>query len=191
MGDFEKASESGYTTETKSNRTQIIAVLMALIAFLAPVTVAGYDYGYDFYLSITAMLWSIYMDGYSVRLQFIGPYSMITMIPFLMFRIGFVYQITRYYQGKTTRGRTVVAAVLSEAPFLALYVLWLITFAIYGVLGLNFPLPIMMIVGLLLLWRSPVSEATVPWEGADEPTPWWEEKRQEKTEPPVCLLTLQ
>lgn len=185
MGDFKRQTELGNKNTTSSNRVQITAVLMTLIAFLAPVVTAGYSYGYSFYLNITAMLWSIYIDEYSFNFQFINVYSSLAMIPFLLFRVAFVYQIVRYYQGKTTRGRTVVAAVLSEAPFLALYVLYLFTFAFYGGLGLNFPTPIMMIVGLLLLWRSPVPDVVVPWEGADEPTPWWEEKPQEKTEPPA------
>ena len=185
MGAFERQSELEQTSKASSNRVQIVAILMTLIAFLAPVVVAGYSYGYSFYLNITAMLWSIFIDEYGFHFQFINVYSSIAMIPFLLFRVAFVYQITRYYQGKTTRGRTVVAAVLSEAPFLALYVVYLFTFAIYGGLGLNFPLPIMMVVGLLLLWRSPVQEVTVPWEGIDEPTPWWEEQQQEETKSPA------
>ena len=182
MGDFGKKPELGHTEKADSNRAQIIAILMTLIAFRAPFAMTVSSYGYSFYLNITAMIWSMVMDEYGFSFQFLNIYSLMAMIPFLMFRVAFVYQITRYYQGKTTRGRTTIAAVLSEAPILAIYVLIIITSAIYSGWGLNFPLPIMMIVGLLLLWRFPVPEATVPWECADEPTPWWEESPEDKTE---------
>jgi len=41
----------------------------------------------------------------------------------------------------------------------------------------------MMIIGLLLLWRFPVDEPTVPWEDTEEPKSWWEETTEETTEP--------
>ena len=183
MGDFKRSKEFGVTDKTDSKSVQIIAILMALIAFLAPVAVTGYIYGYSSNFIITAMLWSIYMDGYSIHFQLLNIYSVLTVIPFLMFRVAFVYQITRYYQGKTTRGRTIIAAVLSEAPFLAIYIFYILISAFWGGIGLNFPLPIMMIVGLLLLWRFPMHEAIVPWEDIEEPTPWWEEDSEDKEEP--------
>jgi len=182
MGDFEKTPELGRTGKAEVNRAPTVAILMALIAFLAPVAVAGYNYGYGFFVNITAMLWSVYWDGYNISFQFLNMFTLMSMIPFLMFRVAFVYQITRYYQGKTTRGRTTIAAVLSEAPILAMYVLFVIAAGMYSGLGLNFPSPIMMLVGLLLLLRFPVPEATVPWESAIEPTPWWEESPEEKTD---------
>ena len=180
MGDFESNSEIKHTTNDDKYRLQIIIILMALIAFLAPFAVNGYSAGYSFYLNITAMLWSFSIGEYSYGFQFITIYASLAMIPFLMFRLAFVWQIARYYQGKTTRRRTAFMATLSEAPILAIYVLMFFTFTIYGGWGLNFPLPLMMIVGLIILWRFPVSEATVPWEGVSEPIPWWEEQSIDK-----------
>jgi len=182
MGDFEKVPELGNTGKADVNRAPPVAVLMVLIAFLAPVAISGYNYGYSFFVNISAILWSVYWDGYNISFQFLNMFVVMSLIPFLMFRLAFVYQITRYYQGKTTRGRTTIAAVLSEAPLLVIYAIFMITSGIYGGLGLNFPSPIMMIVGFLLLWRFPLPQVTVPWEGIDEPTPWWEESPEEKTD---------
>ncbi len=120
---------------------------------------------------IVALLYSIHISDYGVGVSFFDIYSAMTVFPLLIFRIAFAYQMTRYYQGKTTKGRATAGAILSDAPILAT---WLVSVGIYGSWGLNFPLPIMMLVGLLLLWRFPASEATVPWEGAVEPIPWWE-----------------
>jgi hypothetical protein len=149
---------------------------MTLVALFAPVASSGYSYGYSFYLAITSMTWTIRIDsGYIVGIEFLPSYAILGMIPFLLFRAASVYLITRYYQEKTTKGRAKLAAFLGDAPFLVLYSIMMIAGGVYGGFGLNYPLPTMMIVGLLLLWRFPVSEPTVPWEGVSDPTPWWEE----------------
>jgi len=183
MGDFEKEPTLIGKDRTATNQVPIITILMTAIALLAPVAIASYGYGFN--VNISAILWSIYMDGYSTRFLFLDPFTLMMMIPFLMFRVASVYQITRYYQGKTTKGRARIAAVLGDAPFLFVYTMWLITMGIYGGLGLNLPSPIMMIVGLLLLWRLPMEDVTVPWESQEEPKSWWEEEQEEKIEPPA------
>lgn len=183
MGDFEKEPTLNDANPTSTSRVSIIAILMTVLAFLAPVAIAGYDWGFDYYININAILWGIYMDGYSIRFEFLNPFTLMMMIPFSLFRIASVYLFTRYYQGKTTKGRAWIAAVSGDAPFLFVYGIWFITAGISGGLGFNYPAPIMMIVGFLLLWKFPAYEATVPWEGADSSTPWWEESSEEKTEP--------
>ena len=185
MGDFEKQPAAIDTEKKAANRVPIIALLMTVLAFLAPVASAGYASGYGYDITISSVLWAIYMDGYSIRFYFHPPVNLMTMIPFLMFRVASVYQITRYYQGKTTKGRGRLAAFIGDAPFLIVYAFVFIVMGFYGGVGLNLPLPIMMIVGLLLLWKLPAYEATVPWEGASESKSWWEEKSEDKTEPPT------
>lgn len=185
MGDFEKEPTITSTEKQGTNRVSIIALLMTGLTFLAPVALAGYSYGWDYSVNISAILWSFAISPYYSSFQFLNPFNLMMMIPFLLFRVGSTYQLTRYYQGKTTKRRARLAAVLSDGPILFVYIIFLITAGIYGGLGLNYPLPIMMIVGLLLLWRFPVREPTVPWEGSEEPKSWWEEKPEETTEPPA------
>ncbi len=158
---------------------------MTLIAFFAPAAMAGERLSTSFYLHITSMTWQVTVFQNGSTIYFLEPFLLLSMSPFLLFRVGFVYQISRYYRGKTTRGRTAIAAVLSEAPFFVFYLVWVITTAIYSGIGLNFPIPIMMVVGLLLLWIFPMPTAKVPWESTDEPTPWWEEESKEDTKPAV------
>ena len=183
MGDFEKQPAAIDTEKKAANRVPIIALLMTVLAFLAPVASAGYANGFGYNITISSVLWAIYMDGYSIRFEFLNPLILMTMIPFLMFRVASVYQMTRYYQGKTTKGRARLAAFIGDAPFLILYAFVFIVIGFYGGVGLNLPLPIMMIVGFLLLWKFPAYEATVPWEGTSEPKSWWEENPEDKTEP--------
>ncbi len=185
MGDFKESQELGSVDETYRKRSQLIIILMILIAFFAPAAMAGEHYFSSFYLNITAMTWQVNVSQFGLTIQFLEPYMLLTMSPFLLFRAGFVYQISKYYRGKTTRGRTAIAAVLSEAPFFVLFFFWAISTALYSGFGLNSPLPIMMVVGLLILWRFPMPTVKVPWEGAEEPTPWWEEESKEDTKPAV------
>ena len=184
MGDFEKEPTMIGKNKTSANRVSIITILMTVLAFLAPVALAGYTSGWDYNINISAILWSFYMSPYYTGFQFLYPGNLMMMIPFLMFRIASTYQLARYYQRKTTKGRARLAVALSDGPILFVYIIFLITAGISGVWGLNYPLPIMMFVGLLLLWRFPVEEPTVPWEGSEEPKSWWEEKPEETTEPP-------
>ncbi len=156
---------------------------MTLIALFAPAAMAGERYVNSFYLYITAMTWQVHADPYGSTIQILEPYLLLTMSPFLLFRVGFLYQISKYYRGKTTRGKTAIAAVLSEAPFFVFFLVWAITNAIYSGIGLNSPIPIMMVVGLLLLWKFPMPTVKVPWEGTNEPTPWWEEESEDNTGP--------
>ena len=164
------------------SRLLSISVLMTMMAFLAPMASSGFYSGWGFYLIIIAPIWTLNVEGgLWIHFQLFPPYLMITMLPFLLFRFGSVYLIVRYYQGKTTKGRAKIAAFLGDAPFLILYGFAMILsgVSIWG--ALNFPLPFMMFVSLLLLWRLPRPEATVPWEGMADPTPWWEEEKPEQT----------
>lgn len=181
MGNIAKKPNLIGTDAIDTNRVSIIAIMMAALAFIAPVAVS--DNGF-FYLVISAVLWSIYIDGYNIRFEFHNSFTLIIMIPFLMFRVASTYLIVRYYQRKTTKGRAIIGAILGDAPFLFIYSFLLIVMGIHGGWGLNLPVPIMMIVGFLLLWRFPVEEVTVPWESPEEPTPWWEEQLLDTKELP-------
>jgi hypothetical protein len=92
--------------------------------------------------------------------------------------------IIRYYQGKTTKGRARIGAFIADAPFLIVYLIYFFTSGIIVGIGLNLPLPIMTIVVLLLIWKYPVYEPTVPWEGSDDFRPWWEDKPEEEEAKP-------
>lgn len=141
-------------------------------------TNGGY-YGYSFSLTIVALFYYIHISNYGAGLYFPDVYSSMSLVPFSIFRLAFAYQMIRYYQGKTTKGKTAAAAILSDTPIL---IIWFLSTGISGSWGLYFPLPIMMIIGLLLLWKFPAAEATVPWEGEAKPTPWWDKQVKTETE---------
>ena len=183
MGVSETATHVNGPTETTTKKVSLIAIVLTVLAFFAPVASSGYAFGYSYFVNISAILWSVYIDEYGIRFLSLNPFSLIMMVPFLLFRVASVYQIIRYYQGKTTKGRAKIGAFIADAPFLIVYLFYFITFGIIGGIGLNLPLPIMMLVALFLIWKYPAYEPGVPWEGPDEFTPWWKEEPEEKTEP--------
>ncbi len=183
MGDFEIEPTMNITKKQVANRVSIVALLMSTLAFFAPVASSGYASGIDYFIIISAFFWALTISPHYFVFQFFNPITLMMMVPFLLFRIASVYQISRYYQGKTTKGRARIGAFIGDAPFLIVYMFIFITVGFYGGIGLNFPLPIMMIVGLLLLWKFPVHEATVPWEEEGEPTYWWENVSEDEPEP--------
>jgi hypothetical protein len=182
MGEFEKEPNPNGPDGPPTISVSIISLLMTFLAFFAPVGSAGYSYGNSYFVNISAILWSVYLDEWGFRFSFINPFTAMMMVPFVLFRVGSVFQLSRYFQGKTTKGRARIGAILADAPFLFVYGIWLFTMGITSGIGLNLPLPIMMIVGFLLLWKFPAFEPTVPWEGSDEFKPWWEEDTEEKAE---------
>ncbi|MFW9786188.1 MAG: hypothetical protein ACFFE2_12625 [Candidatus Thorarchaeota archaeon] len=179
MGFSDTESERNQNNQTTSDRAILITVLMILIAIFSPFATSGYS-GPGFYLVITSPTWMLYIEGgYGVHFEFLNPYVLFYMMPFLLIRVGPIYLITRYYQGRTTIGRARAGALLSDAPILVLYSFVVVIGGIFGGIGLNFPIPTVMIVGLFLLWRFPRHEPTVPWEGMTDPIPWWEEEKPE------------
>jgi len=187
MGDYKEGTVASKSSIHDTPRMpMLVDVLMIALAVLAPFAVMSYSsFSYNFI--IQSLFWMIHLDSSGFYLQIIPPYAVFTMFPFLLIRLTLPYQMFRYYHGRTTRTRTAAVAILSELTFIAVFILQFVFSLISGgmIFGISLPFPIMMIVGVLLLWRKPIPEVTVPWEGADEPTPWWEEKPQEKTELPA------
>jgi len=180
MGEFETKTHTNESNGARTRNVSVIALVMTALAFLAPVGSAGYGS----FVSVSAILWSVSIDAWSgIRFAFLDPFTLMMLTPFLLFRIVSVYIVARYYQAKTTKGRGRLGAFLADAPILFIYLIYLFTVGFIGTIGLNLPLPIMTIFGLLMIWKFPVSEPTVPWEGPDDFRPWWEEKPKEEPEP--------
>jgi len=182
MGNFkEDTIASKSSIHDTSRMPKLVGVLMLVLAVLAPFAVLGYSN----FFNIQSLFWMLTLNQYGIHLDIIPPGAIFLMLPFLLIRLTLPYQMVRYYHGKTTRTRTAVVAILSESPFLAVFVLQL-TFSliISGMMfGISLPAPITMIVGLLLLWRKPIPEVTVPWDGTEKTRQWWDEASKVEQEP--------
>ncbi len=161
-----------------SNIPKLIIILLLILAAFAPlaITYSGY-WGYS--LTIVAISWIMYSSEFGTTFELVtpSPYSLMIIFPFFLFRLALPYQINKYYKGRTTRGRTAVAAVLADLPFIIIFIPVIIMNLLGGgIFIINAPVPIMMIVGILILWRLPMPEAKVPWDGVERSKYWWEEQ---------------
>ncbi|MFW9925367.1 MAG: hypothetical protein ACFFDM_01230, partial [Candidatus Thorarchaeota archaeon] len=102
------------------------------------------------------------------------------MFPFLLLRLALPYQLNKYYQNRTTRPRTAFAAVLADLPYIVVFLpLIIISIISGGMFYPSWPTPIMMIFGLLVLWRRPMPKAKVPWGEVESTKYWWEEEQSD------------
>jgi hypothetical protein len=169
------------------NTSRLIVILTIILAAFAPLAFSYYGSYYGFWdtsLMITAVLWTVSWTQYGMNFQLVYPGSMMIIFPFFLLRLVLPYQINKYYQSRTTRSRTVIAAVIADIPFIILSIPVLIISLIGGgIFVINGPFPLMMIVGLLILWRKPMPKAQVPWDGVERTRSWWEEEESE--DPPT------
>ncbi len=159
-----------------TNIPKLIVILLVILAAFAPLAVlySGY-WGYS--LTIVAITWMMYSSEFGTTFELVNAYSLMVFFPFLLFRLALPYQINKYYKGRTTRGRTAVAAILAELPFFIIFIPSIILNMLGGgIFMTNAPVPIMMIAGILILWRLPMPEAKVPWDGVERSKYWWEEQ---------------
>ena len=187
MGDSKEGTGASKSSIHDTPRMpMLVDVLMLVLAVLAPFAVMSYS-SYSYSFIIQSLFWMIRLDSSGFYFETIPPGAVFTMFPFLLIRLALPYQMYRYYHGRTTRTRTAAVAILSELPFIAIIILQFVFSLIFGgmMFVISLPFPIMMIVGVLILWRKPISEVIVPWEGVDKPTPWWEDRPEEEKESPT------
>ncbi len=186
MGDSEKESISESQTQAQQRFPLLIGAIMLIIGLLAPVMINVYDTEWMSQIVIQGMFWmySFSSSGpYDSGFSTIHPYAFASMFPFLLLRMVPVSQIYRYYNGKTTKKRALIASIVGDGLFLFVGILFL--FIGFGYSGMfMIPLPFQVIFGFLVLWRFPIPEPTTPWEGTSEQKSWWDKTpkpQQEKS----------
>jgi hypothetical protein len=186
MGDFEQGTIDESTSHNP--RARLKAVILLGFGIFAPFLVTLTTWGMNSRLNIQSMFWiytqSTYMsdfDGFSV----IHPYVLMSMFPFLLFRMVVpVSMMYRYYNGKITKKSALIASCAGDGVFLIFGLPSVLLSSIFGMGYYIIPLPIQMIVGILILWRSPMPESTTPWEDITKPKSYWKQKSETQQERP-------
>lgn len=155
-------------------KSLIFTAIMLLLGQFAPVLISVFNYSRQPTVIIQGLLW-IYQQSpgwYGNGFSIIDSYIMMSMFPFLLLRIAPVLQIYRYYNGKTTRKRAFITAILGDGytTFSGIFLLFLTI----GSDTYHIPLPFQIIFAffILLIFRFP--EPTAPWKGKEETKSWWE-----------------
>ena len=172
MGDFEKETDNSESQIGEASRKPLLfGVILSLIGLLAPVLLNINSYGFSSGIGIQSILW-MYFPGSGFT--FIPPYMLTAMFPFILLRFVPVLQLHRYYNGKTTRKRALLASLVGDGYFLIFGIPIFIISLLYASPYLMIPLPFQLIVTILILFRYPIPEPTTPWDGEEEPKSWWE-----------------
>jgi len=138
-------------------------LLVLLIAVLSPflfISSFGHDGRLDVTMYTLLWYWSIGLSG-SIHFYLHDAWAIVQYLPFVGFRFPFAYLMMRYYKGKTTGERLILAGILGETPpYLASFSLHL------GSILSQFvgPLPLHLLAGLILVKLKPPPTITSPWE---------------------------
>ena len=143
-----------------------VGLLVLLIAVLSPFFFVG-GIGSRGQLSIImiTLLWSWSIDPVGPMEFYIHDASTIVQyLPFVSFRVPFAYLMMRYYKGKTTGDRLIMAGLLGEVPPCLVSI---VSFSWYTDAFLGHfvgPMPLHLLTGLILVKLKPPPTISSPWD---------------------------
>jgi hypothetical protein len=145
--------EDNQRLDKKIMRTQSVGLIMGVVALFGPaafLTIGPSDF------EIIAMMWVYTTFGWEVtQPYFIGPPLAILMsLPYTILRPVFVYQIIRYYEGKTTMIRTLIVGLIAELQ-VYFFVLLRVLYLQWLYMPPAYPIPELLLIGLLFMKFRP------------------------------------
>jgi hypothetical protein len=173
----------GFDLSNMSVKPPTITAVMLVIALLGPVSFNIYLEGWSgSIIYLTGMAWQIV--GLNLYDVLFGVAFLLVALPFTFLRLVFVYQIYRYFCGKTTVRNTILIGVLAEIQF-PLIGFVMMPFAIGSpsiAVFFAIPVPLLLIIGLIFLRYVPIPQPIDGWKDLDKGPDWWEQTTQSTTE---------
>ncbi len=163
-------NEEGVTKSENSNLTkksQLFATIMLLIGLLSPVLISVFHYAMLPEVFIQGMFWSYRQgsDWFDNGFSIYPPDLIIANFPFVLLRMLPVSQVYRYYSGKSTRTRVLIASVIGDGYYL--FSATIISLLALGYDTFHLPLIFQIIFSILVLWLFPIPEPTTPWKSEE------------------------
>ncbi|MFQ5884200.1 MAG: hypothetical protein ACE5IO_03775 [Thermoplasmata archaeon] len=125
-------------------------------------------------VTIMALTWR-----YPPRVNpYFGYVEFMATLPWTVWRVVFVYQMVRYYRGRSSRNVTILLGALAEVLILVIYMMLILLSPpgmSYGAF-LVVPTPLMLVAALVFMWITPFREPKTPFGDRAEPVRWWREK---------------
>lgn len=167
MGEIKAEGVTKSESSNLTKKSQVFATIMLLIGLLSPVLISVYHYTMLPEVFIQGMFWSYRQgsDWFDNGFSIYSPYLMIANFPFFLFRMLPVSQIYRYYSGKTTRTRVLIASIIGDGYFL--FSATIISLLALGYDTFHLPLIFQIIFSILVLWLFPIPEPTTPWKSEE------------------------
>jgi len=177
-----RASQSQNVPDTSSMKPSLTVLIISLllIVLFGPSNLNMYlELDRVAFTYLTGMSWE--MVGLSFGSLFFSFTFFLVGLPFMFLRFVFVYQIFKYYLGKTSRKRVVIAGILAELQFalisLAIIPIGLSSPSIAAILSI--PIPILVIVGLMMVRYIPRSQGISEWTELDVDKDWWDKEKED------------
>ena len=157
------------TDKSEKQKAITVTVISLIVALFSPVGInlISHPYG-DFAAHLIGVFWTVFIgssipiDGGGMVPPTLNPIASILVLPLIALRLLFVLQLYRVYNGQTSRRAAVIVGIVSEL-FLVITNL-LRSSPTFSTGGFYIPIPILLLVGGLLLWRFPPFVPSTPWE---------------------------
>ena len=133
--------------------TLVSAIMSPLFAFVGRNNGEARFFLYGMFYQLDCIVFIEY------RLMFYESWELIGQFTLWAFRLVFIYQLIRFYEGKTTTGLLFLAGMLGETPTI-LYVTYSM---MMGFVGHIIPLPLHLLVAWIFLRARPPPEISTPW----------------------------
>jgi hypothetical protein len=147
------------SNEALTTKEKVSVLILILVALFTPYWLfTGYT------TTVAAVTW-LFIIGINNQARFIFLAQTLQTLPLWIFRLVFVFQFYRLYEGKTSFRRTFIFALLNELPLLfygILTVLPTIWDPIWPVEP-KLPIPILSIIGLITIFVLPPRKEPVSW----------------------------
>ena len=144
------------------NKHTMVAGMVALIsAIMSPLWVS---YSFQNYSNLRLFLECLFCQIDCIafsecRVRGFVFWGFIGQFTLWAFRLVFIYQLIRFYEGKTTTGSLFLAGIIGETPAI-LYVSYSM---MIGFVGHIIPLPLHLLVAWVFLRARPPPEISTPW----------------------------
>ena len=165
-------SQKNLNTSSMKPSLTVLIVSLLLITLFGPSN-----------LNIYLELGRIYLIGMSWELgSFMLSFTFFLVgLPFMFFRLVFVYQVYKYYLGTTSRKRVVITGILGELqfPIISLLMIPICLSNPNLAVIISIPIPILLIAGLLMLRYIPKPKGISEWTELDEDKDWWDKEKED------------
>lgn len=165
-------SQKNLNTSSMKPSLTVLIVSLLLITLFGPSN-----------LNIYLELGRIYLIGMSWELgSFMLSFTFFLVgLPFMFFRLVFVYQVYKYYLGTTSRKRVVITGILGELqfPIISLLMIPICLSNPNLAVIISIPIPILLIAGLLILRYIPKPKGISEWTELDEDKDWWDKEKED------------
>ena len=164
--DMTDLSNSKKASPTTPMNPLIAGGIVGVIAVLMPFIIQINETGPITDITIAAAAWMYQRSSYHTGFRLFRPDEWLFSVPFTLPRLIFSYQVMRYYKGKSSRVNTAIVGFFCETPVLlftaSVYIISFMSSPLF--IPLLIPLPVLLVIGLLLMWRRPMIQPTTPWD---------------------------